>query len=44
MNKHVWVVLTIFIVSCISTAQEKKEKFLDELKQEFKMKKFQVMA
>ncbi len=34
MNKHLWFVLTIFIVSCTLKAQEKKEKFLNELKQE----------
>ncbi|MDY8137491.1 serine hydrolase domain-containing protein [Aquimarina sp. 2201CG5-10] len=39
MNKHLWALLAFFIISSTSTAQEKKEKFLNELKQEVQKEK-----
>ncbi len=39
MNKHLWILVTFLIVSYTSTAQEKKEKFLNELKQEVQKEK-----
>lgn len=39
MNKHFWALLSFLVVSSVSTAQEKKENFLNELKQEIKNEK-----
>ncbi|BDD03960.1 serine hydrolase domain-containing protein [Aureibacter tunicatorum] len=39
MYKHFWALLAILVVSSVSIAQEKKEKFLNELKQEIQIEK-----